>query len=59
MIYRRRTYRVRPEQVEPFTAFFLEYLLPNQLKHGAELIGRWLNQERTEITAVWAYESCL
>ena len=57
MIYRRRTYQVRPDQVAPFTAFFQEYLLPNQTKHGARLVGRWVNADQTEIVALWEYHS--
>jgi len=40
---------------ETFTHFFHTYLLPNQLTHGAELIGRWVNEQQTEIMAMWAY----
>lgn len=57
LFYRRKVYQVLPEQVEPFTRFFAEYLLPNQLKHGAELVGRWVNRDRTEIMALWRYPS--
>lgn len=57
MLFRRRIYRVRPEQVAPFTAFFEEYLLPNQLKQGATLIGRFVTEAQDEIMALWGYES--
>ncbi len=57
MIFRRKVYKVRPEQVEPFTRFFEEYLLPNQLKHGAEIVGRWVSEDRSEIIALWRYRS--
>jgi 8-oxo-dGTP diphosphatase len=57
MIYRRKTYKIIPEQLEPFNDFFHDYLLPNQLKHGARLIGRWTTETRDEITALWAYNS--
>ncbi len=57
MIYRRRRYTVRPDQVEAFNEFFHKYLLPNQLKHGATLVGRWVNESQTEIMALWEYES--
>lgn len=57
MFYRRKSYRVRPEQVAPFTAFFTEYLLPNQLKHGARLVGRWVTEAGDEIVALWEYDS--
>jgi len=57
MIYRRRTYVVHPERVEAFTAFFHAYLLPNQWKHGARLVGRYVNEAQDEVTALWEYES--
>ena len=57
MIYRRKTYKVTPEQCEKMNGYFHEYLLPNQLKHGARLVGRWTNEARTEIVAIWEYES--
>jgi len=42
---------------ETFTLFFHTYLLPNQLTHGAQLIGRWVNEEQTEIMALWSYDN--
>jgi 8-oxo-dGTP diphosphatase len=57
MLYRRRLYRIRPESLAAFTAFFAEFLLPNQLKHGATFIGRWVNEAQDEVMALWAYES--
>ncbi len=57
MIYRRRTYKILPEHLDTFNSFFHEYLLPNQLKHGARLTGRWVNSDHTEITAIWEYDS--
>lgn len=56
-MYRRKIYRVLPEQVEVFNAFFLEHLLPNQRKHGARLVGRWVTEDRTEIMALWEYRN--
>lgn len=57
MIYRRRTYKIRPEMAERFTRFFEEHLLPIQMKHGAVLVGRWLIGSRDEIMALWEYPS--
>ncbi len=57
MIYRRKTYAIRPEKLEEFNEFFHTYLYPNQLKYGAKLIGRWVNESHDEITATWQYES--
>jgi 8-oxo-dGTP diphosphatase len=53
MIYRRKVYKLIPERFEEFNAFFHTYLLPNQLKHGARLIGRWVTEEKNEIMAIW------
>lgn len=57
MIYRRKTYRIRPNRLEDFNQFFHSYLYPNQLKHGANLVGRWVNESKDEIVAIWKYES--
>jgi 8-oxo-dGTP diphosphatase len=57
MIYRRKVYKLIPERFEEFNAFFHTYLLPNQLKHGARLIGRWVTEEKNEIMAIWEYDS--
>lgn len=57
MIYRRKAYKIQPENLEKFNEFFLHYLLPNQLKHGAKLIGRWVSEDQSEIEAIWEYES--
>jgi 8-oxo-dGTP diphosphatase len=57
MIYKRKTYRVLPEKVREFNTFFDEYLLPNQLKNGAKLIGRWVTETKDEIIELWGYPS--
>ncbi|HEU5140821.1 MAG TPA: NUDIX domain-containing protein [Bacillales bacterium] len=57
MIYRRKTYKIDPQHYERFNAFFHEYLYPNQMKHGAKLVGRWGTEAKDEITAIWAYDS--
>ncbi|QQZ09844.1 NIPSNAP family protein [Heyndrickxia vini] len=57
MIYRRKTYKIKPEKLNDFNQFFHRYLYPNQLNHGAKLIGRWVNEAEDEITAIWEYES--
>ncbi|MDQ0483865.1 ADP-ribose pyrophosphatase YjhB (NUDIX family) [Alkalihalobacillus hemicentroti] len=57
MIYRRKTYKINPNKLDEFNDFFHTYLYPNQLKHGAKLIGRWANEARNEITAIWEYDS--
>jgi hypothetical protein len=57
MIYRVKSYWINAEQLEVFNDFFHEYLLPNQKKHGALLVGRWVNSSKTKITAIWRYEN--
>jgi 8-oxo-dGTP diphosphatase len=57
MIYRRKTYRIDPQRMEEFNRFFHTHLLPNQRKHGARLVGRWMTEAKDEIIAIWAYDS--
>ena len=60
LFYRRKFYIVKNEFVEVFNAHFNENNLPNQLKHGAQLIGRWMipkDEKTTEIFAIWKYDS--
>lgn len=57
MIYRRKTYKITPNKLDEFNDFFHTYLYPNQMKHGAKLIGRWANEAGNEITAIWKYDS--
>lgn len=55
MIYRRKTYTIRPEHLPVFNDFFHNYLLPNQMKNGARLVGRWVSEAQNEIVAIWEY----
>ena len=60
MFYRRKFYIVRNDFVETFNDHFNNTNLPNQLRYGARLVGRWMidNQNNTtEIFAVWEYGS--
>lgn len=57
MIVRRKTYKINQERLEAFNDFFHHYLYPNQIKHGAKLLGRYVNDSQTEIMALWEYES--
>lgn len=57
MIYRRKTYQIKPEKLDDFNHFFHSYLYPNQMKHGAKLVGRWINDDKDEIVAIWEYRS--
>lgn len=60
MFYRRKSYIVKSDFVEVFNKHFNETNLPNQLKRGAKLVGRWMHQndeETTCIFAIWEYDS--
>lgn len=57
MIYSRKTYKIKPEKLNDFNHFFHSYLYPNQIYHGAKLIGRWVNENKDEILAIWEYKS--
>ena len=57
MFYRKKTYDIVPDKLGLFNGFFHKYLYPNQMKHGAKLVGRWVNETETEITAIWEYRS--
>jgi hypothetical protein len=51
-----RIYSGVAPNVDAFNAFFFHYLLPNQTKHGARLVGRWQTED-DRIVAIWAYDS--
>lgn len=57
MIYRRQSYRIRPEQYESFTHFFDQYIFPVQLRNGARLFKRFVTDREDEIVTIWAYDS--
>lgn len=60
LFHRRKFYIVKNEFVEPFNRLFTDINLPNQQKHGARLVGRWMlphNETTTEIFAIWEYDS--
>ncbi|WP_433772284.1 NIPSNAP family protein [Bacillus wiedmannii] len=60
MFYRRKYYVVKSEFIEIFNDHFNNTNLPNQLKYGSRLIGRWMkdnNDGTTEIFAIWEYDS--
>jgi 8-oxo-dGTP diphosphatase len=56
VIFRLRTYTIEPGELESFNAFFLERLLPVQLRHGARLVGRFQSEELSRVYALWVYE---
>ena len=56
MLFRYRRYQVVPGKTAAFNLFFQEWLLPVQLRYGAQLIGRWQAEDGAEIVAIWAYK---
>jgi hypothetical protein len=46
MFYRRKYYVVKNEFIEVFNDHFNNTNLPNQLKHGSRLIGRWMKDNK-------------
>lgn len=60
MFYRRKYYLVKSEFTDILNAHFNKTNLPNQLKHGSRLTGRWMIENKdntTEIFAIWEYDS--
>lgn len=60
MFYRRKFYIIKNEFVDVFNQHFNENNLPNQIKHGATLVGRWMipnDEDTTEVFAIWEYDS--
>jgi hypothetical protein len=55
VIYRMRTYQAIPDRLAAFNAFFIDYLLPVQIRHGARLVGRWATTD-DRVVAVWQYD---
>jgi len=51
---------VKNEFIEVFNDHFNNTNLPNQLKHGSRLIGRWMKDNKngtSEVFAIWEYDS--
>ena len=57
MFYRREIIQTTPDKIRVFNEFFHQYLLPNQIRNGAKLIGRWITEDQREIIAIWEYPS--
>ncbi|HDR7794714.1 TPA: NIPSNAP family protein [Bacillus luti] len=60
MFYRRKYYIVKNEFVGIFNDHFNNTNLPNQLKYGSRLIGRWMkdnSNDTTEVFAIWEYDN--
>ena len=55
-MYRMKTYTAVPENLPLFHAFFRDWLLPIQRRHGARLVGRWETDDH-RVVAVWEYDS--
>jgi hypothetical protein len=56
VLFRIRRYTVVPTELEAFNAFFAEWLLPIQERHGARLVGRWASEDRATVVAIWEYD---
>ena len=51
---------MKSDFVENFNTHFNQTNLPNQIKHGSRLIGRWMKSttvDTVEIFAIWEYDS--
>ncbi|WP_102347841.1 NUDIX domain-containing protein [Bacillus sp. Marseille-P3661] len=57
MFCRRDVYRIDPEKVCDFTSYFEKFIVPNQIKNGAKLIGQWITETESEIITMWEYPS--
>lgn len=60
LFYRRKFYIVKNDFVEILNALFNGINLPNQIKYGSRLIGRWMkpnDDNTTEVFAIWEYDS--
>ncbi|MFT9597811.1 NIPSNAP family protein, partial [Mesobacillus sp.] len=57
MIFKRKTYRIKPEKLIEINNFFHTNVYPVYIKNGAKLIGRWVNETKDEILVIWEYRS--
>jgi 8-oxo-dGTP diphosphatase len=57
MIFKRKTYRVKPEKLNEINNFFHTNVYPLHVKNGAKLVGRWVNDTKDEILVIWEYSS--
>jgi 8-oxo-dGTP pyrophosphatase MutT (NUDIX family) len=55
-VIRYRRYRVLPGREAAFTDFFLQHVLPVQLEHGAELVGRYADAAGEAVVTLWRYD---
>ncbi|MEM1125862.1 MAG: NIPSNAP family protein [Bacteroidota bacterium] len=54
MYYRMRTYYAADADHEVATRIFKAYVQPVHERHGAQLVGRWLTEDR-RLVVIWAY----
>ncbi|WNF24734.1 NUDIX domain-containing protein [Mesobacillus jeotgali] len=54
---KRYTYQAKPERLDDINRFFHTHIYPIQIKNGAKLIGRWVNDTKNEILVIWEYTS--
>ncbi|MCL2322940.1 MAG: hypothetical protein FWC47_12665 [Oscillospiraceae bacterium] len=60
MFYRRKFYIVKSDFLDRFNQLFIEINLPNQMKYGSKLVGRFMkdnNNGTWEVFAIWEYLS--
>ncbi|MDR4889359.1 NUDIX domain-containing protein [Fredinandcohnia sp. QZ13] len=55
MLYKRITYRVKPDQVSQCVRFLNDHFIPIQIKNGAKLIGQWQTKSMEELMSIWEY----
>jgi 8-oxo-dGTP diphosphatase len=54
---KRYTYQAKPGRLDDINRFFHTHIYPIQIKNGAKLIGRWVNDTKDEILVIWEYSS--
>jgi 8-oxo-dGTP diphosphatase len=57
MIFKRKTYKIKPDKLNEINHFFHTNVYPVHVKNGAKLIGRWMNETEDEIIVIWEYSS--
>ncbi|QCR32274.1 hypothetical protein C1N55_08845 [Lysinibacillus sp. SGAir0095] len=54
MYYLRKLYIIKSDFVETFNDHFNKTNLPNQLKHGASLVGKWMRDKQDSTVEIFA-----
>jgi 8-oxo-dGTP diphosphatase len=57
LIYRMRTYTIIPARLEAFNALFHQELEPIFVRFGTRTVGRWQDLERSQVVAIFEYDS--